>query len=61
MRLNPYLAFNGGAREAMEFYRSVLGGQLSINTFGEYGAADGVDPEGVMHANLETDAGGMTP
>jgi PhnB protein len=57
MRLNPYLTFNGDAREAMEFYRSVLGGQLQINTFSEYGAPDGTDPDGVMHAYLETDEG----
>ena len=25
-RLNPYLNFNGNARQALEFYRSVLGG-----------------------------------
>ena len=27
--LNPYLNFRGQAREAMEFYRSVLGGELT--------------------------------
>lgn len=26
--LNPYLGFNGNAREAMEFYKSILGGEL---------------------------------
>ena len=26
--LNPYLNFRGNAREAMEFYQSVLGGEL---------------------------------
>ena len=26
--LNPYLNFDGNAREAMEFYQSVLGGEL---------------------------------
>ena len=56
MKLNPYLTFNGNAREAMEHYRRVLGGELRISTFGEYGA-EGVDPEGVMHAQLESDAG----
>jgi PhnB protein len=34
-RLNPYLTFNGNAREAMEFYQSVFGGELRISTFGE--------------------------
>ena len=57
MRLNPYLTFNGNAREAMEFYRDVLGGELTINTFGEYGAPEGTNPDGVMHAFLETSDG----
>lgn len=57
MKLNPYITFNGNAREAMEFYRDVFGGELSINTFGEYGAPEGTDPDGLMHAHLETAAG----
>jgi PhnB protein len=57
-RLNPYLSFAGNAREAMEFYRSVFGGELEISTFAEYGGApEGMDPEGVMHALLKTDSG----
>ena len=55
-RLNPYLMFDGTARTAMEFYESVFGGTLTINTFGEYGA-DGPEADGVMHALLETTAG----
>ena len=57
-KLNPYLQFEGNAREAMDFYRGVLGGDLTVNTFGEYGAAD--DPalaDKTMHAQLETDRG----
>lgn len=57
MRLNPYLTFNGNAREAMQHYQAILGGELVISTFGEYGAPEGVDADGVMHANLETPAG----
>ena len=37
-QLNPSSAFPGTAREAMTFYRSVLGGTLDIMTFGQYGA-----------------------
>jgi PhnB protein len=29
--LEPYLFFNGNCREAMEFYKSVFGGELEIN------------------------------
>jgi PhnB protein len=56
-RLNPYLSFRDNAREAMEFYKSVFGGTLTVNTFGEYGAAEGPDADKLMHAQLETDAG----
>jgi PhnB protein len=56
-RLNPYISFDGTAREAMEFYKSVFGGTLTMSTFGEYGAPEGVDGSGIMHAQLETDSG----
>lgn len=52
--LNPYLSFDGTARSAMEFYRDVLGGELEVNTFGEYG---GSPAEGVMHSSLGTPSG----
>jgi PhnB protein len=57
--LNPYLTFGGNAREAMEFYREVFGGELTMNTFAEFGAGGGdqPDPDGIMHARLTTDAG----
>lgn len=56
--LNPYLQFDGNAREAMETYRDVFGGQLTISTFGEFGGApEGTPDDGVMHAQLETDLG----
>ena len=56
-RLNPYLSFNGNAREAMDFYRSVFGGELNVSTFGEFGNPDPAVADKVMHAQLETDAG----
>ena len=56
-RLNPYISFDGNAREAMEFYRDVLGGELRINTFGEYGDQDAPGADNVMHAMLETPSG----
>jgi PhnB protein len=56
-RLNPYLAFNGNAREAMEFYRSVFGGELTVSTFGEFGAPDAAIADKTMHAMLVTGAG----
>ncbi|MEV0903075.1 VOC family protein [Actinoplanes sp. NPDC049802] len=56
-RLNPYLAFNGNAREAIEFYQSIFGGDLSISTFGEFGAPDPAIAGQVMHARLDTPQG----
>jgi PhnB protein len=56
-RLNPYISFKDNARDAMEFYKSVFGGTLNMNTFGEYGAQDTPDANKIMHAMLETDTG----
>jgi PhnB protein len=55
-RLNPYITFAGNARQAMEFYKSALGGELAMNTFAEFGN-DGPDGDKIMHANLETPDG----
>ena len=33
--LTPYLGFRDDARQAMEFYQSVFGGELTLGTFGE--------------------------
>ena len=55
-RLNPYIGFTDNARQALEFYQSVFGGTLVMNTFGEYGA-EGEDADKIMHGQLETDKG----
>jgi PhnB protein len=59
-RLNPYISFNGQARQALEFYQSVLGGELAVNTFGDFAQAGGghdAVADQIMHGQLETDAG----
>jgi len=57
-RLNPYLGFRDNAREAMEFYHSVFGGELTTGTFKEYQASeDPAEADKIMHAMLETDDG----
>jgi PhnB protein len=56
-RLNPYINFADNARQAMEFYRGVFGGELTVSTFGEGMGAEGADADKVMHAQLETPAG----
>jgi PhnB protein len=59
--LNPYLNFDGNAREAIEFYKDVFGGELNVMTFGDMGAAEHegtpIPGDGVMHAQLTTDQG----
>ncbi|RKS74066.1 PhnB protein [Motilibacter peucedani] len=56
VRLTPYISFDGNAREALERYRSVLGGTLGITTFAEMGET-GEARDKVMHGMLETEAG----
>ena len=56
-RLNPYLGFGDNARQAIEFYRSVFGGELTISTFGESGLGDAAEADKVMHSQLETSSG----
>jgi PhnB protein len=56
-RLNPYISFSDNARQAMEFYKDVFGGTLSINTFGEYGQKDAPEADLIMHGMLETPSG----
>ena len=58
VRLNPYLNFRDTAREAMEFYHSVFGGQLTLNTFAEFQASeDPSEQDKIMHSMLEADSG----
>lgn len=58
LTLNPYLSFKDQARPAMEFYRTVFGGELSIDTFGSAGGSENPDDADlVMHAQLETPQG----
>ena len=56
-RLNAYVSFDGNAREAIEFYKDVFGGELQLNTFGEYGDPSAPGADKVMHAWLQTPSG----
>jgi PhnB protein len=58
VNMNPYLNFRSEARQAMEFYRDVLGGELTVSTFAEGGMVeDPSDADKVMHAQLATPIG----
>jgi PhnB protein len=56
-RLNPYISFGDNARQALEFYRDVFGGELAMSTFGEYGQEDSPVANNIMHGQLETPSG----
>ena len=57
-QLNPYLSFKDNARQAMEFYRSVFGGKLTMSTFEEFHASqDPSEGNKIMHAVLEAENG----
>ena len=51
-KLNPYLNFNGNTREAMEFYKAALGGELRIMTFGTFPGTPDDQKDKVMHASF---------
>ncbi|MGW6918602.1 VOC family protein [Kitasatospora sp. NPDC054939] len=63
-RLNPYISFDGNARQAMEFYQGVFGGTLTTNTFGEFSQSAPAEAQApaefadkIMHSMLETTNG----
>ncbi len=54
--LTPYLTFNGNAAEAMKFYKSVLGGELTMQTFGEAKMAKTAkEKDRIVHAALKNE------
>lgn len=55
--LSPYLNFNSKTAEAMKFYQSVLGGELTMQTFGEAKMAQTPkEKDLIVHAALKTDS-----
>jgi PhnB protein len=56
--LNPYLGFRDSARQAMEFYQSVFGGELTLSTFAEMHASeDPAEQDKIMHGMLTSPNG----
>lgn len=54
--LTPYLNFNGDTAEAMKFYQSILGGELTMQTFGEANMAETPEEKDrIVHAALRND------
>ena len=48
----PYLTFPGNAREALEFYASVFGGELQLHTYGAFSRTDG-PADAIAHGVLD--------
>jgi PhnB protein len=57
-QLTPYLSFDGNCAEAMEFYKSCLGGELEINKVGDSPMKDKMPDkkDWVMHSSLTSGA-----
>ena len=54
-RISPYLSFNDNCREAMNFYKECLGGELVFTTVGESPMAAMMPPEmtdSILHSSL---------
>lgn len=59
-KLNPYLTFLGNTGQAMNFYKAVFGGTLTMTTFKEMYPSTGPEQANqIMHAEL-TANNGMT-
>jgi len=57
-KLNPYFNFLTNTRQAMEFYKNVFGGKLTMSTFKEFHSPVAPGEENlIMHAQLDTDNG----
>lgn len=53
--IHTYLTFNGTCREAMTFYKTVIGGELHLQTIGESPMADKMPhqmKEHILHGTL---------
>jgi len=56
IQLSPYVNFQGRAREAMEFYRAALCGNLDLQTMNEQGQIKPAGPQDrVTYARLEAE------
>ena len=57
-QLSPYLSFRDNAKEVMEFYQWVFGGELITSTFAEFQASDDpAEQDKIMHSMLTTNGG----
>lgn len=61
VRLHSYISFNGTAREALDFYQSVFGGEVYADTYEKYVSTDMPvgqdDMDKIMHGFLKGENG----
>ncbi|HSX34385.1 MAG TPA: VOC family protein [Candidatus Saccharimonadales bacterium] len=60
VKLNAYISCNGDAREAAEFYKSVFGGEVYMDTYEKFAGKMPMldaDKDKIMHAYLKGDNG----
>lgn len=50
VQLNPYISFDDNSEEALNFYKSVLGGEVTISRFSEFASPE--MPVADEHQNL---------
>lgn len=58
-QINAYLTFGGNCREAMSFYKDVLGGELKLQTIGDSPVAEKMPAdmkEYILHSQLTSEA-----
>jgi PhnB protein len=58
IQATTHLNFRGDARKALEFYQSVFGGHLAVNTYADFGMpADGPGADNVVFGLVAADNG----
>jgi PhnB protein len=57
--LDPYIFFRGNCREAMEFYKGIFGGELSLQTYKEVNMGGPEEADKLMHAALRGGAASL--
>ncbi|HVI69020.1 MAG TPA: VOC family protein [Magnetospirillaceae bacterium] len=60
VKINSYVSFGGNARQAAEFYKSIFGGEVFMDTMGKYADSmpvDDADKDKIMHFFLKGEHG----
>lgn len=60
VKINSYISFKDNAKEAAEFYKSVFGGELRMDTFEKFAGdmpVEESEKSKIMHAYLKADNG----